>query len=99
MGKPSAAYAAETTKAINSLIARSDTDILLPEGLCHFAFRRPCPVECEAYSSGVSEKQKRKSIQLCVLCDSSEAPCNGTSPALRDRQGGEYKFTYPKDSH
>ncbi len=60
MGKPSAAYAAETTKVINSLISRSDTDNLLPEGLCHFAFRRPCPVECEAYSSGVSEKQKRK---------------------------------------
>jgi hypothetical protein len=51
---------AEKTEDINSLIARSDTDILLPEGLCHFAFRRPCPVECEAYSSGVSEKQKRK---------------------------------------
>jgi len=50
--------------------------ILLPEGLSHFAFRRPCPVECqpnemqrifhrgEAYSSGVSEKQKNKSSAI-----------------------------------
>jgi hypothetical protein len=38
----------EKTEDINSLIARSDTDILSPEGLCHFAFRR------------LSEKQKRK---------------------------------------
>jgi hypothetical protein len=37
----------------------ANTGILLPEGLSHFAFRRPCPVECEAYSSGVSEKQKK----------------------------------------
>jgi len=60
---------AEKTEDINSLIARSDTDILLPEGLCHFAFRRPCPVECEAYSSGVSEKQKKQ--KLCALCGSA----------------------------
>ena len=50
-----------------------------------------CPVEClpcemrslflrgEAYSSGVSEKQKIQ--KLCALCVSSEA-------------GGEYKLTY-----
>jgi hypothetical protein len=37
----------------------ANTVILLPEGLSRFAFRRPCPVECEAYSSGVSEKQKK----------------------------------------
>jgi hypothetical protein len=37
-----------------------NTIILLPEGLSRFAFRRPCPVECEAYSSMVSEKQKNK---------------------------------------
>ena len=49
----------------------ANTGILLPEGLSRFAFRRPCPVEClpnemhsifhrgEAYSSGVSEKQKK----------------------------------------
>jgi hypothetical protein len=41
----------------------------IPEGLSHFAFRRPCPVECEAYSSGVSEKQKKtkvpRSLRLC----------------------------------
>jgi hypothetical protein len=67
MGKPSTAYAAETTKTINSLIAKSDTDILLPEGLCHFAFRRPCPVECEAYSSGVSEKKKRKTKDSAIF--------------------------------
>jgi len=35
-----------------------------------FAFRRPCPVECEAYSSGVSEKQNNKSF----LCDLSACP-------------------------
>jgi hypothetical protein len=39
----------------------ANTVILLPEGLSRFAFWRPCPVECEAYSSGVSEKQKIKS--------------------------------------
>ena len=54
MGKPSAAYAAETTKAINSLLGGANTDKLLPEELSHFAFWRPCPVECEAYSSWVS---------------------------------------------
>jgi hypothetical protein len=55
----------------------ANTGILLPEGLSRFAFRRPCPVEClpnetfnlfhrgEAYSSGVSEKQKKQ--KLCVL--------------------------------
>ena len=42
---------------------------MLSEGLIRFAFRRPCPVECEAYSSGVSEKQKNK--KLCDLCDSA----------------------------
>jgi hypothetical protein len=42
---------------------------LLPEGLSRFAFRRPCPVECEAYSSGVSEKQKKQ--KLCALCGSA----------------------------
>jgi len=35
-----------------------------------FAFRRPCPVECEAYSSGVSEKQSNKSF----LCDHRACP-------------------------
>ncbi|MGB6010100.1 MAG: hypothetical protein WBI57_02390, partial [Desulfobacterales bacterium] len=47
----------------------ANTGILLPEGLSRFAFRRPCPVECEAYSSGVSEKQKKqkalRSLRLC----------------------------------
>jgi len=38
-----------------------------------------CPVECEAYSSGVSRSGK-KSL-LCALCASSEA-------------GGEYILTY-----
>jgi hypothetical protein len=47
----------------------ANTGILLPEGLSHFAFRRPCPVECEAYSSGVSEKQKNQ--KLCALCGSA----------------------------
>jgi len=31
----------------------------LPEGLRFFVLRRPCPVEYEAYSSGVSAKQKK----------------------------------------
>ena len=31
-----------------------------------FAFRPPCLVQCAAYCSGVSEKQK--TIFLCVLC-------------------------------
>jgi len=55
----------------------TNTGILLPKGLIRFAFRRPCPVEClsnevqrifhrgEAYSSGVSEKQKKQ--KLCAL--------------------------------
>jgi len=59
----------------------ANTGILLPEGVSRFAFRRPCPVEClpnemqwlfhrgEAYSSGVSEKQKKtktlRSLRLC----------------------------------
>jgi len=55
----------------------TNTGILLPEGLSRFAFRRPCPVEClpnevqrifhrgEAYSFGVSEKQKKQ--KLCAL--------------------------------
>ncbi len=34
-----------------------------------FAFRPSCPVECEAYSSGVSGKQKKdnplRSLRLC----------------------------------
>ena len=55
MGKPSAAYAAEATKAINSLIAKSDTDILLPQRLSHFAFRR------------LSEKQKRKTKDSAIF--------------------------------
>jgi hypothetical protein len=42
-------------KTINSLIAKSDTDILLPEGLCHFAFRR------------LSEKQKRKTKNSAIF--------------------------------
>jgi hypothetical protein len=47
----------------------ANSGILLPEGLSRFAFRRPCPVECEAYSSGVSEKQKNQ--KLCALCGSA----------------------------
>jgi len=59
----------------------ANTGILLPEGLSRFAFRRSCPVEClpnemqsifhrgEAYSSGVSEKQKNQ--KLCALCASA----------------------------
>jgi len=62
MEKNSAAYAAETTKIINSLVATCQYGILSPEGLSRFAFRRTCPVECEAYSSGVSEKQKKNKI-------------------------------------
>ena len=38
-------------------------------GMGLFAFRPPCPVECEAYSSGVSEKQKKdnplRPLRLC----------------------------------
>ncbi len=30
---------------------------ILPEGLGFIPFRFPCPVECGAYSSGVSEKE------------------------------------------
>jgi len=41
------------------LLRGANTGILLPEGFSRFAFRRPCPVECNAYSSGVSEKQKK----------------------------------------
>jgi hypothetical protein len=47
MGKPSAAYAAEATKAINSLIAKSDADILLPKG-------------CVILLFGVSAKSKKE---------------------------------------
>ena len=65
MEKHSAAYAAETTKGIILWLQGADTSILLPEGLSRFAFRRPCPVECVAYSSGVSEKQKKQ--KLCAL--------------------------------
>jgi hypothetical protein len=68
MEKHSAAYAAETTKSIILRLQGANTGILLPEGLSRFAFRRPCPVECEAYSSGVSEKQKNQ--KLCALCAS-----------------------------
>jgi hypothetical protein len=35
------------------------------KGLRILAFRRPCPVECEAYSSGVRGKLKKDS--LCAL--------------------------------
>jgi hypothetical protein len=42
--------------------------MLLPEGLSRFAFRRPCPVECKAYFSGVSENKKKQ--KLCDLCGS-----------------------------
>jgi hypothetical protein len=63
-----------------------------------FHCRRPCPA-----SSGVNGNEKF--IILCVLClprssrrwywgVSSKAPQGGTSPALRDRLGGEYKLTY-----
>jgi hypothetical protein len=64
-----------------------------------FHCRRPCPA-----SSGVNGNGKF--IILCVLClprssrrwywgGSSEAPViTGTSPALRDRLGGEYKLIY-----
>jgi hypothetical protein len=31
-----------------------------PEGMLFFPFCRPCPVECEAYSTGVSRKEKEK---------------------------------------
>jgi hypothetical protein len=67
IGKPSAAYAAETTKAINSLIARSDTDILLPEGLCHFAFRVLRPGGSGAYPSGSAKSKKEKPKTLRSL--------------------------------
>jgi hypothetical protein len=46
MENHSAAYAAETAKSINSLVARHIYGLLLPEGLNRFAFRR------------LSEKQK-----------------------------------------
>ena len=55
-----------------------DEDLNLPitpknhlsrKGLRILAFRRLCPVECEAYSSGVSEKLIN--INLSVLCDSA----------------------------
>ena len=69
MEKHSAACAAETTKKSIPWLQGANTGILLPEGLSRFAFRRPCPVECEAYSSGVSEKQKKpkalRSLRLC----------------------------------
>jgi len=41
-------------------------DFLTPAGFSSFAFHPPCPVECEAYSSGVSGKQK-KELTLCAL--------------------------------
>jgi hypothetical protein len=44
-----------------------------------------------AFSLPASQRQWKK-IQFCVLCDSSEAPVKtGTSPAMRDRQGGDIK--------
>jgi hypothetical protein len=55
MGKPSAACATETTKGINSLFVGANMGILLPEGLCHFAFRR------------LSEKQKRKTKNSAIF--------------------------------
>jgi hypothetical protein len=54
-------------KFLGNIVTNSDG--ILSEGLSRFAFRRPCPVECEAYSSGVSEKQKKQ--KLCVLCGSA----------------------------
>jgi hypothetical protein len=46
-----------------------------------------------AFLSRIKRGQRQwKKIQLCVLCDSSEAPVKtGTSPAMRDRQGGDIK--------
>ena len=69
-------------KASNLWLRGANTGILLPEGLSPFVFRRPCPVECEAYSSGVSEKQKRKtktlrSLRLCGEQFFIEAPLRG----------------------
>jgi hypothetical protein len=65
-------------KALSSLCCKKAThdrcfqhnenlDVIFHEELCHFAFRRPCPVECEAYSSGVSEKQKRKTKTSAIF--------------------------------
>jgi hypothetical protein len=46
----------------------ADIDILLSEGLSRFAFWRLCPVECEAYSPMVSEKQKTKALRAPRFC-------------------------------
>jgi hypothetical protein len=45
-----------------------------PAGLQIFAFRRPCPVKCEAYLSGVSGKQKKRiSLRALRLCGESKS--------------------------
>jgi hypothetical protein len=55
--KHKAAYTAETTKGINSLVARCQYRHFIPEGLSHFAFRR------------LSEKQKKtKALRALRLC-------------------------------
>jgi hypothetical protein len=69
MEKHSAAKLRKRQKASILWLQGANMGILLPDGLSHFAFRRRCPVECETYSSGVSEKQKKpkalRSLRLC----------------------------------
>jgi hypothetical protein len=45
---------------------------ITPEGLLFFSFCRSCPVECGAYSSGVSRKRKgfQKLYALLALLNS-----------------------------
>jgi len=54
MGKPSAAYAAETTKGINSLVSR-----------CQYGHFIPRRVESFCFSAS---QRKAKKQRLCALC-------------------------------
>jgi len=56
-GKALSSLRCGNDKEINSLVARYQSGILLPEGLSRFAFRR------------LSEKQKNQ--KLCALCGSA----------------------------
>jgi hypothetical protein len=67
-GKPLSSKAA-IKSIILTLFDITNQIIKARKGLRILAFRRPRPVECEAYSSGVSEKLKNN--HLCALCVSA----------------------------
>jgi len=68
-GKALSSLRCGNDKEINSLVARYQSGILLPEGLSRFAFRVLRPGDSGAYPSGSAKSKKNQ--KLCALCGSA----------------------------